>query len=140
MSDVMMMLGAYQFGVSSAAYQALQRATEYRWAAQQRIGANDALQFTGYGSDEISVSGVIYPHYRGGLGQVDAMRLQAEIAVPLPLISGTGAVLGLWVVTGVTEGHRTFDRGGAPRAQEFTVRLRRYDQSLVGTALALLPF
>ena len=29
---------------------------------------------------------------------------------------------------------------GAPRAQEFSVRLRRYDQSLVGTALALLPF
>lgn len=140
MADVMLMLGAYQFGVSTAAYQQLQRSTEYRWTAQARIGANDALQFTGYGADEINVAGVIYPHYRGGLGQVAALRAQADLALPLPLISGTGAVLGLWVVVGVTEGQRTFDRGGAPRAQEFSVRLRRYDQSLVGVALALLPF
>ena len=136
MSDVMLQLGFYQFSVNNAAYQELSRWVEYRWAAQERIGAHDALQFTGFGSDTIDLSGVIYPHYKGGLGQLDRMRRQASIGVPLPLISGRGRVLGLWVVTGIREGQAVFDRGGAPRRQDFQITLRRYD----GGLRALLPF
>lgn len=136
MPDVMMQLGFLQFSIDRAAYQELSRSTEYRWAAQQRVGAADALQFTGPGSDEIDLRGVIYPEYKGGLGQLDAMRRQASIGFPLPLILGTGRVLGLWVVTGVQEGQRVFARGGAPRRQDFSIRLRRYDGGLRG----LLPF
>ncbi|MFY0309621.1 phage tail protein [Leisingera sp. D0M16] len=132
----MLQLGSYQFSIDNAAYQNLQRSTEYRWAAQERIGAADCLQFTGFGSDSITLQGVIYPHFRGGLGQVDKMRRTASLGFPLPLVAGTGQVLGVWVVEGVSEGQRTFAAQGAPLRQDFTISIRRYD----GGLRSLLPF
>ena len=79
MAEVMMQLGFFQFSIDAATYQRLSRSTEYRWARQARIGTNDALQFTGYGPETIALEGVIYPHFRGGLKQVDKMRTQASI-------------------------------------------------------------
>jgi len=136
MADVMLQLGGYQFSVDSAAYQQLSRDAEYRWAAQERVGAPDALQFTGYGAETIELRGVIYPFHRGGAGQLDRMRAQAGLGAPLPLIASTGSVLGLWVVEAVREAQAVFAEGGVPRRQEFDLRLRRYD----GGLRALLPF
>jgi phage tail protein len=136
MSNVMLQLGPYQFSVNSAAYQEFQRTTEYRWAAQSRVGAHDALQFTGFGSDSIELSGVIYPFHRGGLGQLDRMRAAASIGFPLPLVSGRGRVLGLWVIESVSEGQQVFARDGVEKRQEFQLKVRRFD----GGLRSLLPF
>lgn len=108
MAEVMMQLGFFQFSLDNAAYQRLSRSAEYRWARQARIGTNDALQFTGLGPETVELEGVIYPHFRGGLKQIDKMRTQASLGLPLPLVSGIGKVLGLWVVEGVTEGQEVF--------------------------------
>jgi len=136
MSEPMLQLGLYQFSISTAAYQELSRGAEYRWAAQPRVGTNDALQFTGTPGETLELRGVIYPHYKGGLDQLTRMRAQASIGVPLPLISMGGRVVGAWVVEAVREGQRLFDRGGAPLRQEFDIKLRRYD----GGLRSLLPF
>ena len=136
MGKTMMQLGGYQFSIDNAAYQELTRSSEYRWAAQNRIGATDALQFTGTAGDTIELRGVIYPYYKGGLGQIDSMRTQASIGWPLPLVSGRGKVLGLWVVEAVRGGESVFDQSGIARRQEFEIRLRRYD----GGLRAIRPF
>lgn len=125
-----MQLGLFQFSIDDATYQRLSRSTEYRWARQARIGTNDALQFTGYGPETIELEGVIYPHFRGGLKQVDRMRAQASLGVPLPLVSGLGKVLGLWAVEGISEGQEVFAAQGVPHRQEFTMRMARYDGGL----------
>jgi Phage protein U len=130
MAEVMMQLGFFQFALDSATYQRLSRSTEYRWARQARIGVNDALQFTGYGPETIEIEGVIYPHFRGGLKQIDKMRSQANIGIPLPLVSGVGRVLGLWVVEAISEGQEVFASQGVPHRQDFTMRIARYDGGL----------
>ncbi len=130
MAEVMMQLGVFQFSIDDATYQRLSRSTEYRWARQARIGTNDALQFTGYGPETIEIEGVIYPHFRGGLKQVDRMRIQASLGAPLPLVSGIGKVLGFWVVEGITEGQQVFTARGVPHRQDFTMRIARYDGGL----------
>jgi phage protein U len=130
MVEVMMQLGLFQFSIDDATYQRLSRSTEYRWARQARIGTNDALQFTGYGPETIELEGVIYPHFRGGLKQVDRMRTQASLGLPLPLVSGIGKVLGYWVVEGITEGQEVFASQGVPHRQDFTMRIARYDGGL----------
>ena len=130
MAEVMMQLGFFQFSIDGATYQRLSRSTEYRWARQARIGANDALQFTGYGPETIEIEGVIYPHFRGGLKQVDRMRTQASLGRPLTLVSGVGKVLGLWVVEGISEGQEVFASRGVPQRQDFTMRMARYDGGL----------
>ncbi|SMX27303.1 Phage P2 GpU [Pelagimonas phthalicica] len=130
MSEVMLQLGFLQFSINNATYQRLSRSTEYRWARQSRIGSNDALQFTGYGPENIELEGVIYPHFRGGLKQVDKMRTQAGLGLPMPLVSGLGRVLGLWVVESITEGQELFASQGVPHKQEFTLAMARYDGGL----------
>ena len=130
MAEVMMQLGFFQFSLDTAAYQRLGRSTEYRWARQSRIGSNDALQFTGYGPETIEIEGVIYPHFRGGLKQIDKMRTQAGLGIPLPLVSGLGRVLGLWVVETISEGQEVFAAQGIPHRQDFTMRMTRYDGGL----------
>lgn len=136
MASVMMRLGVYKFSLETAAYQELTRAAEYRWARQERIGTNDALQFTGIGPETVELRGAVFPLFKGGLNQVTKMRLQASIGVPLPMIDGTGKVWGLWVIERVGETQSVFLARGAPRRIEFDLRLSRYD----GGLRALLPF
>lgn len=130
MAEVMMQLGFFQFALDSATYQRLSRSTEYKWARQARIGSTDALQFTGYGPETIELEGVIYPHFRGGLKQIDKMRTQANIGIPLPLVSGLGLVLGLWVVEAISEGQEVFAAQGIPHRQDFTMRMAKYGSGL----------
>jgi phage protein U len=123
----MMSLGGFKFGVSTAAYQELKRTTEYLWPSQQRFGAAPALQATGMGDDAISLSGVVYPEWNGGTGQLDALRGLAGDRQPLTMIDGRGNVLGRWVIERVEEGQGVFAQAGVARKQEFTLGLKKYD-------------
>lgn len=126
----MLRLGGFSFHINTAAYQELKRATEYKWAAQERFGQDDALQYTGPGKDSITLQGVILTAYRGGTGQVDRLRAIANQGRPQLLITGLGAVLGMWVIEKVEEGQGVFAAAGIPRKQEFTVTLRKYGNGI----------
>lgn len=137
MMDILMTLGDGQvqfiFSIDTAAYQSLQRRTEWRWPAQERLWNDPARQFTGRGNDEITMDGVILPAYRGGLGQIAAMREMADaalrdgsIARPLLLVTGYGDVLGEWVITGLEEEQPVIGPSGAPLEQRFRLTLAAY--------------
>lgn len=130
MAETMMRLGTYRFALDSAAYQELTRQSEYRWARQERIGRNDALQYTGPGAETMEMRGVIYPHFRGGLGQLDSMRATAGLGLPMLLVDGRGRILGLWCIEAVSEQQAIFAARGAPLKQEFDMRITRYDGGL----------
>jgi hypothetical protein len=135
--DILMTLGDGQvrfiFSIDTAAYQSLQRRTEWRWPAQDRLWNDPARQFTGRGNDEITMEGVILPAYRGGLGQIAAMRELADAALrdgsgarPLLLVTGYGDVLGEWVITGIEEEQPAIGPSGAPLEQRFRLTLAAY--------------
>ncbi len=126
MTKVMMMLGPYPFMLRTAAPQTVTRRSDYRWERQDRIGRKPAQQFLGAGSDEITLSGEILPHFAGGYGQLDAMRLLAGRGKPLLLVSGLGNVLGDWVITSVEEEGSEFYSDGAPGAISFTMTIAEY--------------
>ena len=127
-TEHMMSLGEYRFGLSTAAYQDLTHSTTYRWQAQERLGRMPARQYLGPGEETVSLSGVIHPHYRGGLGQVDRMRAEAGRGEPLDLSTGDGTIMGQWVVTRIEETRRVLDADGAPRRIEFRLDLARYGE------------
>lgn len=133
-----MKLGAYLFSLNTAAFQELNRKTEYRWAAVERHGQDDALQYTGPGQDTVELPGVIYPSYRGGGGQLNKLRALAGLGQPQSLIDGAGNVYGRWVILGVDEKQTFFAAFGQPLKQEFTVRLRRYDGGPSNLLVSLL--
>jgi phage protein U len=136
---VMMSLGQFQFGISTAAYQELERATEYRWPNQERFLQSEALQFVGPGGDTINLPGVIYPEFRGGTGQLDAMRALAAQGQPQTMIDGNGNIMGRWVIERVQEKGSVFAAAGVARKQEFTISLRKFGElGAGGGALGVL--
>ena len=135
--SIMMQLGGYQFGILTAAYQELERATEWRWPSQDRFGLAPVLQFIGPAGDTITIPGVIFPEWRGGIRQVEAMRAEAAKGTPLALIDGLGNALGTWVIERVAEKQSIFAAAGVPRRQEFTLSLRRYAEAEPGGLVAV---
>ena len=125
-SLTMMALGLFRFGVAGADYQSFQRRAEYRWSQVDRIGRMPAAQFLGKGRETVTLQGVIYPHFRGGLRQVELMRLQAGLGQPLMLVDGLGFVWDRWVITSVDETKTVLMADGAPRRIEFGVTLESY--------------
>ncbi|MEM1077467.1 MAG: phage tail protein [Pseudomonadota bacterium] len=123
-------LGAFNFAVNGATHQRMQREASYRWAPVNRIGVTPAMQFTGPGVQTLSLEGVIYPHFRGGLRQVELMRAQAGLGQPMMMVDGMGWVFDQWVITKVSETSSVFMADGAPRKIEFSMQLSSYGGDL----------
>lgn len=128
---VMMALGSFRFGVNGAHHQGLRRIAHYRHAELNRLGRAPATQYIGPGMQEISLEGVIYPHFKGGLRQVDLMRAQAGLGLPMMLTDGMGWVWQRWVISEVEERKTVFMADGAPRRIEFSVTLKSYGQDRI---------
>lgn len=125
-SLVMLGLGSFRFGVNRSAYQSMQRQAGWRWATLPRIGRTPASQYLGPDSQTITLKGVIYPHFKGGLRQVELMRAQAGLGVPMMLVDGLGFILDRWCIVSVEEGKSVFLRDGAPRQIDFSMQLRSH--------------
>ena len=130
-SHVMLALGDFRFSLDTAAFQDLERSSSWRWPSVERIGARPALQYVGPGEDTITMRGTIYPHFRGGVGQVSEMRAVASQGEPLMLVDGTGRNWGLYVITEVREGQSTFFSSGKPRKIDFDLSLTMYEDDNV---------
>ena len=128
-----MQLGSYQFSVATAAYQELQRITEYSWAKVDRVGKAPARQYTGPGDDTIDLSGTIHPHWQGGLWQIDTMRKLAATGKPQRMVAmptlGQGVDLGLWVIERIEEQQSRLLAGGIPAKQTFRMRIAAYGEN-----------
>ncbi|WP_253261199.1 MULTISPECIES: phage tail protein [unclassified Roseobacter] len=123
---VMMALGSFRFGMTNGAYQQFSRNAGYRWNEVERIGREPALQYLGPGAQEVAIEGVIYPHFKGGLHQVDLMRLNAGNGLPMMMVDGLGWVWKRWVIVRVEERKSYLLRDGAPRKIEFSLTLKSY--------------
>ncbi len=133
--ETMLALGSFRFSIATAAYESLARSVKYRWAQHDVVGADPVLHFTGRGEQTVTLSGTIYPEFRGGRGQLDSMRSLAESGQPLNLITGRGEALGQWVIESIDEQQAVFWADGAFRKQEFNIALRFYG-SLAGDGTA----
>jgi len=128
MTETMLALGDYRFSMDTAAYNKLVRDYEFNWSSQSRIGRRPALQFVGLGDEIITLSGVIYPHFRGGLEQITAMVIEAGKGEPLPLVDGRGRFWGDFVITKIKQGEESFDSDGSAYRQTFTLGLKAYGE------------
>ncbi|MCB2255373.1 phage tail protein [Pseudomonas chlororaphis] len=128
---MMMALGMFVFSLSTAAYQELQRQTEWRHASTSRIGAPPALQFLGRGDDKITLPGIILPELAGSVLSLDALRLMANTGKAWPMVEGSGRIYGLWVIESLSETKTLFFRDGTPRRLEFTINLKRIDDDRI---------
>lgn len=128
---MMLALGMFVFSLSTAAYQELQRQTEWRHASNSRIGAAPARQFTGRGDDSITLPGVILPELAGSALSLDVLRQMANTGKAWPVVEGSGRIYGLWIIESLSETKTIFFRDGTPRRIEFTITLKRIDDDRI---------
>ena len=117
MTEILLAPGDYRFSIDSAAYKQLQRVDRYRWPAQPLVGRYPATQFTGYEAPEITLDGRVYPHWAGGIRQIERMRAEAGERTPLELVDGLGRVWGLWSIVEIRGTQSAHLDDSAPRRQ-----------------------
>ncbi|MFF7108105.1 phage tail protein [Pseudomonas sichuanensis] len=120
----------YYFNLNTAAFDELRRQTSARWAAQERLTRDIAQQAVGHGEDKLSLKGAIFPTFKGGLKQLDAIRTIIRKLQPVTLITGYGDVLGTWCLVSVDEDQSALLPGGIPRKQGFSLEFVKYGDDL----------
>lgn len=121
----MLSLGLFIFGFDTIAYQELSRRTDWRHAANERLGARPAYQFLGPGLDTISLPGVLMPELTGPNTSIQQMRDMAAPGDAYPLVQSDGSVIGQYMITAVDERKSVFLPGGGARRIDFVIELER---------------
>lgn len=119
----MMSLGMFVFSLPTLAYQELQRKRGWRFAANQRVGAKDAIQFVGADLETISLSGAAPAELMQGRASLDTLVGMAKDGEAWPLVDGSGVVFGNFVITGIDERQTHFLPDGTPRMIDFGIDL-----------------
>ena len=123
MTDVMMSIGGFKFGIATAAYEELTQTHSWRWAQQDRIGRKPGQQAVGPDATRLSLKGRVYPHWNGGLSQVVDLKALGDAMEPHLMVDGTGRVWGKFVITRLSEVQKSVNELGQPRRQDFTLEL-----------------
>lgn len=108
----------------------LQLQQQWRHASNNRVGLRPSLQFLGPDSDVITLSGVLMPAITGGRLSMQMLELMAETGKGWPLLKGNGTIYGMFVIENIGRTESEFFSDGSPRKIEFTVTLKRMDESL----------
>lgn len=126
----MMALGMFVFMLQTVPYQDFQHQMAWRHPSNARIGLRPISQFLGPDKESITLSGVLYPELTGGKVSLMALQLMAETGKAWSLIEGSGAIHGMFVIESLSRTKSIFFSDGSARKIEFTLTLKRTDESL----------
>jgi phage protein U len=142
MSDVMLALGDFQFGVATAEYQGLKTSNSWRWVSMARFGRRPAKQFHGPEASTKTLSVTIYPESKADLAHFQTIKDVADLGEPVRLVSGgsrssdgvvvpAGSDLGLWVIESLDIDESMFMRDGVALEQKGTITISEYGEDEV---------
>ncbi|PTB19559.1 oxidoreductase [Trinickia symbiotica] len=127
---MMMSLDQFVFALATTPYKELQRQRSWKHRTSSRVGARDASQFTGAGDDTITLNGMVAPD--NGIGTIASLEKLAKMGdagEAYVLVDGIGYVYGAFVIESLHETATYHTREGIPRKIEFSLTLKRVDDS-----------
>ncbi|KAB2320560.1 phage tail protein [Klebsiella quasipneumoniae] len=127
---MMMVLGLFVFQLRTVPYQQLQYQRNWRHVTNNRVNRRPTTQFLGPDSDQLTLSGVLMPEVTGGRLSLLALELMAEQGKAWPLIEGGGTIYGMYVIESLNQTKTEFFSSGEARKIEFSLGLKRVDESL----------
>lgn len=136
-----MMLGDFAFEALGFGYQGIKRKVNTPWVETPVGQRLNPLQWTGPTSDEVTISGVLFPEEFGGLSQLDGLTQAALAGEELMLVSGDaaeGVIGGLFTIQSIEEDRSYIDRRGQPRKDVYTISLKRADDDTSPSAAGLI--
>jgi phage protein U len=126
-NKMLMTLGSFIFQIDTAAFQELQRTTNWRFANSERFGAKPATQFVGAGQDKVTLPCLIYPGQIGKYSALQTLRQMAATGNQFTMLDGTGNVVGEFIIVSMNETQSYFTIGGLPKKVDFSIELERVD-------------
>lgn len=138
---MLMVYGLFVFSVRGIPFDALERERNWRWAANEPVGAPPVLQYLGRGGETITLSGVLHPEYTAGTMSLDMLQMMADTGKQWLLMSGYGNIYGYYVLEQISDAQTYQTENGIPQRIEFTITLRRYAglHGMLGKLAPLLP-
>lgn len=129
---VAMMLGDFGFESLGFGYQGLTRRIQTPWVDVQVAQTLNQQQWTGPTSEEVTISGALFPVQFGGQESLDGIIAAANAGTPMMLVSGSaqaGKIHGMFTVQGVDEDRSFHDRFGQAHKNTYSIALKRYQQT-----------
>lgn len=128
----MLALGYFVFMRATIPYQNTSREMNWSHTQNEVMGMMPKSQFTGKAGETLEISGELRPEITGGTLSMLALEIMAEQGKAYPLISGsTFMILGWFVIERISVQSTTFFGDGTPRAINFTLSLKRVDDSIL---------
>lgn len=126
---MMMSLGLFVFKLNTLPYQTLGRIVNYNWQENTRIGQRPVSQFLGLGKESVKLSGLLLPEVTGGISYLQTLEAMAESGRAWPLIEGSGTIYGMFIIESMTHDNTQINSNGQARSINFSVNLKRVDES-----------
>lgn len=143
----LMMWGSFIFQLSTLAYNKLTVQDSWSWVSQGLIGKRDKLQYTGKKAPTIKFDCELYDSFinpslltktREKYGMLNALsvdpvehlRLQGNLQQPFMLVTGSGKVMGYWVLTDISQVMDSFRPSSEARHQVISLNLQFYGYRL----------
>jgi phage protein U len=121
---MMMALDVFIFEIGTLPYQQLARATEWRFAENERFRAPNAVQFLGPGADKITLTASLFPGLVGRYSAIDTLRAMAATGEAWLLMDGLGNLMGDWNIISLSDTRTTFFVDGVARKADVAIELK----------------
>ena len=128
-------LGHHHFSILPMSYQKLKTDTSIHLPAIARFGGDDARQFTGRPSAELTIDGLLFPKEFGGKGAYDAIRATQYSGTAVMMVGFSGSVgraFGRVIIQKVSDTQSEIDIDGTGKMVSFSVQLTSVGGSLGG--------
>lgn len=132
MSITVMGLGSFRFGVENANFNSVSRKTDADWASVRLLNRPISHQFTGPGEDKLTIAGVLFAHWTGGLEQLSGMRVAMKCGNVMMMVSSDGDVMGRWFISSLSDTRTHYGSSGRPKKIEFQLELTADSNSFSG--------
>ncbi|WP_039045797.1 phage tail protein [Plesiomonas shigelloides] len=127
---MMLSLGLFVFMLKTVPYQELQQQKAWRHATNSRIGRRPSSQFLGPDTDVITLTGTLFPALTGGRFSMLTLEQMADTGKAWSLLDGAGTIYGMYVIESINQTKKVFFSDGSARQIDFTISLKRVDESL----------
>ena len=129
---MLMSLGQFLFKIDTLSFTEIQRQRAWTYAENEVAIGRAKKQYTGVGSDTVTLPGLIYEEY--GFGRryaIDELASMASTGQGFVLMDGSGYLYGVYVIDNIDETKSYLLENGVPRKVDFTIKLSRTDDELI---------
>lgn len=130
---MLLMIGFLQFKVNAPAFEEKAQSYKFNWAKQGRLMRRDASQYTGRGTDTMTIDATWFDELvKNPRQQIAKVVLTAAVGVPYPIIDGAGWFYGLWVIDEVDVKESHIRKNGRGAQAKVSLKLSYYGPDLGG--------